>query len=90
MEPDIFLRCEGKIFLLTNAKARAKHSFFALKNLKPISLRHREVRKAPGIAICTKKVRISDQAMKTTSFTQAAIFVYFTGAHVSGIWVLEK
>ena len=28
--------------------------------------------------------------MKTTSFTQAAIFVYFTGAHVSGIWVLGK
>ena len=83
MEPYIFLRCEGKIFLLTNAKARAKHSFSALKYLKPISLRHREVRKAPGIAIC-------DQAMKTTSFTQAAIFVYFTGAHVSGIWVLGK
>ena len=28
--------------------------------------------------------------MKTTSFTQAAIFVYFTGAHVSEIWVLGK
>ena len=28
--------------------------------------------------------------MKTRSFTQAAIFVYFTGAHVSGIWVLGK
>ena len=28
--------------------------------------------------------------MKTTSFTQAATFVYFTGAHVSGIWVLGK
>ena len=57
MEPHIFFRCEGKIFLLTNAKARAKHSFSALKYLKPIYLRHREVRKAPGIAICTKKVK---------------------------------
>ena len=58
MEPHFsFGACEGKIFLLTNAKARAKHSFSALKYLKPISLRHREVRKAPGIAICTKKVK---------------------------------
>ena len=53
----VFLRCEGKIFLLTNAKARAKYSFPALKYLKPISLLHWEVRKAPGIAICTKKVK---------------------------------
>ena len=28
--------------------------------------------------------------MNTTAFTQAAIFVYFTGAHVSGIWVPGK
>ena len=37
-----------------------------------------------------KKVRISDQVMKPTSFPQTAIFVYFIGAHVSGIWVLGK
>jgi len=28
--------------------------------------------------------------MKPTSFPQTAIFVYFIGAHVSGIWVLGK
>jgi len=58
--------------------------------LNPISVRYWGVRKRPGIAICTKKLRKSDQEMKTTSITQAAIFVYFIGAHVSGIWVLGK
>jgi len=58
--------------------------------LNPISVRYWGVRKRPGIAICTKKLPKSDQEMKTTSITQAAIFVYFIGAHVSGIWVLGK
>ena len=74
MEPHIFFRCEGKIFLLTNAKARAKHSFSALKYLKPIYLRHREVRKAPGIAICTKKVK--------NKWSSNENYVFYSGRHL--------
>ena len=74
MEPYIFLRFEGKIFLLTNAKARAKHSFSALKYLKPISLRHREVRKASGIAICTKKVK--------NKWSSNEKYVFYSGRHL--------
>ena len=69
------MRCEGKIFLLTNAKARAKHSFSALKYLKPISLRHREVRKAPGIAICTKKV-------KNIKWSSNENYGFYSGRHL--------
>jgi len=90
MEPYIFLRCEGKTFPLTNAKARAKHSFSALKTLNQFLYVTEKLEKHLELPYVPKRLRISDQAIKTTSFTQAAIFVYFTGGHVSGIWVLGK
>ena len=63
--------------------------FSALKYFSKFPSAAEELGKRLDLLYLQKKV-ISDQAMKPTSFPQTAIFVYFIGAHVSGIWVLAK
>ena len=86
----IFLRCEEKFSRSQMQKPEQNTRFSALKYFFQIFSAAEELGKRLDLLYVQKKVRISDQVMEPTSVPQTAIFVYFIGAHVSGIWVLGK